>query len=145
MSQQTGSNIDLQSYLHAWAQMMITIWEEKLIQLSVNDTWELYKSFEQHVLLHSGGDGAKIAFAFREYGMYVNAGVGKEVSVGNDGDLLEYASLNLSTNALQIKRQPKPWFDKGWFKSIYALRRDVARIYGERAAKGIVFQLNGKG
>jgi|GEM_PF-5891001 len=145
MSQQTGNNTDLQSYLHAWARMMITIWEEKLILLSINDTWELYKSFEQHVMMHSGGDGAKVAFAFREYGMYVNAGVGKEVFVGNDGDLIDVAKYQISTDTFQLERSPKPWFDQGWFKSIYALRRDVARIYGDRIAKGIVFQLTGRG
>lgn len=140
MTQPTGNN-DLQNYLHAWAEMMITIWEEKLIMLSVNDTWELYKSFEQHVMMHSGGDGAKIEFAFREYGFYVNAGVGKEVHVGNDGDLIDVAKYNVGTNTFQLERAPKPWFDTGWYKSIYALRRDVARIYGENIAKGIVFQL----
>lgn len=141
MSQQTGNNTDLVSYLQAWAKMMITIWEEKLILLNVNDTWELYKSFEYHVYLQAGGDQSKINFAFLEYGFYVNSGVGSEVAKGNDGDLVEIASYDVTSDSLQLARQPKPWFDKGFFKSIYALRRDVARIYGEKAAKGIVFQL----
>lgn len=135
-------NKDLRAYLHAWASMMITIWEEKLILLDVNDTWELYNSFTQHVMIHSGGDAAKIEFAFLEYGFYANAGVGKEVSVGNDGDLINVAHYNVGSDSFELSRKPKPWFDMGWYKSVYALRRDVGRIYGETVAKGIVVTLN---
>ena len=139
----TGTqNKDLSAYLVAWAEMMIEIWQEKLILMDVNDTWELYNSFTQHVYAQSGGDSSRINFAFREYGFYVNSGVGKEVYVGNPGDLEEIAVLNVVTGSFYINRQPKPWFDKGWYRSVYALRRDVARIYGEAAAKNIVFYLN---
>lgn len=140
----TGNKEDFSSYLHAWADMMITIWQEKLIMLEVNDTWELSNSFENHVQIHSGGDQARIDFAFKEYGMYVNEGVGGEVSVGNDGDLIDVAHYNIGRDVYELKREPKPWFDKGWYKSIYALRRDVARIFGERIARNIVFYLNNR-
>ncbi len=127
MTQRAGYN-DLQQYLLAWASMMITIWEEKLIMLDVNDTWELYNSLISHIIVHSGGDGAKIEFAFRKYGIYVNEGSGGEMYYDNPG-------------MVDSARIEKPWFDKGFFKSIYALRRDVARIYGEIAAQNIVFNL----
>jgi hypothetical protein len=138
---ETGKQ-DLQDYLFAWANMMIVIWQEKLIDMKVNDTWELYNSFVNHVMIHSGGNGAKIEFAFLQYGFYVNEGVGKEIGLGNDGDLVDVSSYNLATGVFEISREPKPWFDKGWFKSIYALQRDVGRIYGDIAAKNIVFHLN---
>lgn len=124
-------NKDLQDYLHAWTSMMIHIWEEKLILLDVNDTWELYNSFVSHVIIHSGGDGAKIDFAFNKYGFYSNEGVGKELSLDNGGDV-------------ETTRLAKPWFDKGFYKSIYALQRDVAKIYGDIVAKNIVFTLQNK-
>ena len=125
--QQPGNN-DLQDYLKAWANMMIHIWEEKLILLDVNDSWELYNSFVSHVYIQSGGDISKIQFAFNEYGFYSNEGVGKEMSQDNGGDV-------------ETTRIAKPWFDKGFYKSMYALRRDVAKIYGDIAAKKIVFTL----
>ena len=127
MTHRAGYN-DLQQYLQAWASMMITIWEEKLIMLDVNDTWELYNSLISHILVHSGGDGAKIEFAFHKYGIYVNEGVGGEMYFDNPG-------------MVDTNRTEKPWFDQGFFKSIYALRRDVAKIYGEIAAHNIVFNL----
>lgn len=127
---QPGSK-DLEQYLKAWANMMINIWEEKLILLDVNDTWELYNSFVTHVFIHSGGDGAKIDFAFNQYGFYSNEGVGKEMLQDNGGDV-------------ETTRVAKPWFDKGWYRSVYALRRDVAKIYGEMIAKKIVFTLQNK-
>ncbi len=141
MSNPNG-NSDLADYLHAWAVMMITIWEEKQIMLGVRETGELYDSFVQHVLMQSGGDEAKIGFAFNLYGFYVNAGVGGEVSVGNDGDLIDVSHYNKRRQVWELARKPKPWFDKGWYKSIFVLRRDVAKIYGDKAAKGIVFYLN---
>ncbi|MFK5855236.1 MAG: hypothetical protein QM503_03830 [Bacteroidota bacterium] len=142
MSQQTGNKQDLQNYLHAWAQMMINIWQEKILLLKVWETGELYDSFISHVLIHSGGDAAKISFAFKYYGFYVNAGVGNEVSVGNDGDLIDVARYNVKKERFELDRKAKPWFDKGWYRSVYALRRDVARIYGDNIAKNIVFELN---
>lgn len=144
MTQTSGHSKDLQAYLHAWTGMMINIWQEKLAILGVNDTFELSNSFASNVMIQSGGDSAKISFAFREYGMYVNEGVGGEVAVGNDGDLIDVAHYNIGTGTFQLKRQPKPWFDRGWYKSIYALRRDVVRIYGEEIAKNIVFYLNNR-
>lgn len=142
MSQQTGNKADLQLYLHAWAEMMINIWQEKILLMKAWDTGELYDSFTNHVLIHSGGDAAKISFAFREYGFYVNAGVGKEVSAGNEGELIDAAHYNVKREVYELERKAKPWFDKGWYRSVYALRRDVARIYGDNIAKNIVFELN---
>jgi len=128
----TGPNHrDLESYLRAWADMMINIWQEKVIMLGAVDTWELYHSFTSQVLMGASGSEAKISFGFREYGFYVNAGVGREIAIGNTGD-----------TGFEVQRIAKPWFDQGWYKSIYALKRDVARIYGEIAAKNIVFYLN---
>jgi hypothetical protein len=126
------SHNDFQAYLQAWTAMMITIWQEKLIMLNVNDTWELYNSLKSNVLIQSGGQGAKISFSFNKYGMYSNAGVGKEISLGNTGDV-----------GRQVARMAKPWFDQGWYRSVGALKRDVARIYGETIAKNIIFTLNG--
>lgn len=139
-----NGNSDLADYLHAWAVMMITIWQEKMIMLNVGTAGqhELYESFVQHVLMHSGGDQAKIEFAFNLYGFYVNAGVGGEVSRGNDGDLIDVSHYNKRREVWQLARKPKPFFDKGWYKSIFVLRRDVAQIFGDKAAKGIVFYLN---
>ncbi len=127
----TNGNKDFQNYLIAWASMMIHIWEEKLILLDVNDTWELYNSLVSHIIIHSGGDSAKISFAFLQYGFYSDEGVGKEMSADNGGDV-------------DTSRISKPWFSNGWYRSIYALRRDVAKIYGETAAKNIVFTLQSK-
>ena len=144
MTQANGHKEDLTAYLHSWTQRRITIAQEKLVMLDVNDTFELSNSFTSNVMIQSGGDSAKINFAFREYGFYANAGVGGEVSVGNDSDLIDVSHYNMSRNVFELKRQPKPWFDKGWYKSIYALKRDVARIYGEDIARNIVFYLNNK-
>lgn len=136
-----NGNNDFQEYLYAWAAMMVNIWEEKLIMLDIRDKGELYDSFIHHVLIHSGGDQAKMEFAFNQYGFYVNAGVGKEVSKGNSGDLIDVSHYNMKRNIWELARKPKPWFDKSWYRSIYALKRDVGKIYGDKAKQGIIFHL----
>lgn len=126
----TGQKADnLQQYLVAWTRMMITIWQEKIVMLGAVDTWELYHSFKSHITVNAGGDGARIDFGFKLYGFYANAGVGGEMYQGNPGDV-------------NTHRKAKPWFDQGWYRSINALQRDVAKIYGEMVANNIVFYLN---
>jgi hypothetical protein len=85
-------------YLDSWAQLMITIWKEKIAAYNIGITGELERSLKTEVTKQAGGDSAKVEHFFNYYGLYVAAGVGREVSKGNPGDL-----------GFTPKRQPKPW------------------------------------
>ena len=67
---------ELRRFEEGWAKMMVTIWQEKLQLLQVNDTGSLKGSIEAKLLL----DGAKksIEHSFLMYGKYADDGTGRE-------------------------------------------------------------------
>lgn len=67
---------DLRKFEEGWAKMMVTIWQEKLQLLQVDDSGSLRASIEAKALL----DGAKktIQHQFLEYGKYADDGTGRE-------------------------------------------------------------------
>ena len=70
------SEDDRQRFIEGWAKMMVTIWQEKLQLLNVNDTGALQASLQAKVLL----EGAKkeIEHSFLQYGKYQDDGTGRE-------------------------------------------------------------------
>ena len=67
---------ELKKFEEGWAKMMVTIWQEKLQLLQVNDTGSLKGSIEAKILL----EGAKksIEHSFLAYGKYADDGTGRE-------------------------------------------------------------------
>lgn len=67
---------DLRKFEEGWAKMMVTIWQEKLQLLRVEDTGALKASIQAKALL----EGAKktIEFQFYKYGKYADDGTGRE-------------------------------------------------------------------
>ena len=67
---------DLRRFEEGWAKMMVTIWQEKLQLLRVEDTGALKASIQAKALL----EGAKktIEFQFYKYGKYADDGTGRE-------------------------------------------------------------------
>ena len=115
---------DFNQYADAWAQMMITIWSDKMNALGVSDTGALEKSLRTEVIRQSGGDVTKISHFFLYYGHYVARGVGKEFRKGNGGDL-----------GFTPKRKPKPWLSgKYWYsksKLMSAMLEHTGKMYLE--------------
>lgn len=70
------SEDELRRFEEGWTKMMVTIWQEKLQLLQVDDTGSLRASIEARALL----DGAKksIEHAFLEYGKFADDGTGRE-------------------------------------------------------------------
>lgn len=67
---------ELRKFEEGWAKMMVTIWQEKLQLLRVEDTGALKASIQAKALL----EGAKktIEFQFYKYGKYADDGTGRE-------------------------------------------------------------------
>ena len=67
---------ELKRFEEGWTKMMITIWQEKLQLLKVEDSGALRSSLEAKALL----EGAKktIEFQFLKYGKYADDGTGRE-------------------------------------------------------------------
>jgi len=113
---------DFERYVDDWAQMMITIWEEKMTKLGIDDTGQLKQSLRMEVIRQSGGDTAKINHFFLYYGHYVARGVGKEFKRGNSGNV-------------ESSRKAKPWLSgKYWYSKNKLLREmldQTGRYYME--------------
>jgi hypothetical protein len=104
-------------YYRAWAQMMVTIWKDKIAILNVRDTGELFASFICEVAIAANGDINKIVFSYNYYGRMVDMGVGRGVTYENAGK--------------DSGRKRKPWYDKAWYHSIMVLTEKQAELYGE--------------
>jgi hypothetical protein len=112
--QTTGNKND---YYRAWAKMMVTIWQDKIAQLKVRDTGELFSSFLTEVVTQSNGDVDKIVYAYNYYGRMVDMGVGRGVTMADAGT--------------GSGRKRKPWYNKSWYHSIKVLTEKRAELYGE--------------
>ena len=84
---QPNVNTGERDTLLAWCDIVVKMWQEKIVALNVWDSGDLHESFKNHVNTQANGDIRKMSFFFNVYGMYVNNGVGREIGVGNSGDL----------------------------------------------------------
>lgn len=113
---------DFEKYIDGWADMMLTIWAEKMAQLGIHDTGALEQSLRTEVIRQAGGDTTKINHFFLYYGHYVARGVGKEFNQGNAGKV-------------DSSRRAKPWLSgKYWYsknKLLLEMLNQTGRYYLE--------------
>jgi hypothetical protein len=110
-----GSDVE---YCKAWAEMMVNIWVDRVIQYGLRDTGALLSSFKQNIVLQSGGNVAKMIFAFLYYGRMVAMGVHK-------GQTIENRMLD------NVKSKPRDWYTKPLYHSLLVLNEKRAQMYGE--------------
>lgn len=116
-----------------WAEITIERWKERMKELKIHSSGELFNSFKAHVEHDANGNLAKIAFTFHFYGWYVNAGVGNGYKHGNGGNLIFLKDWK--TNGKH--RHAKPWYDKIYWREFNRLVAIAAEHYGELAAEQI--------
>jgi hypothetical protein len=134
---------------NAWADIVIKTWKQKQIALKVgqyrtrrkNISHEpLFLSFQKHVNSMTNGQVQKIEFLFKEYGIFVDMGVGRETALGNTGNLDKYAHTD-SFGKKNIRRKRKEWYNKVWYREVMSLREYMAKKIGNEAANTIIFGL----
>jgi len=118
-----AENLDINLTLQAWADIVITIWLNKIDQLRINYTYQLADSFTNHVISHANGDIRRIEFAFNYYGKFVDMGVGNGVSIEDVG---------LSN------RKPKPWYSRAFYVEVKKLGTLLAQKYARKGVLSIV-------
>jgi hypothetical protein len=133
-----AENLDLALTADAWASIVISKWRQKLNSMKIEHTGNLFRSFYYHVHNNAQGNPYLILFAFEKYGLYVNAGVGREVSKGNSGKLQQYASFSSQTRSMVLNRRAKKWFSSVYYREVRRLQEIIAQKYGEKASKEIV-------
>jgi hypothetical protein len=118
----------------AWADITLKLFKRKIQDYDVWDTGDLFDSLAHHVVSQANGDVSRIEFFFNYYGRFVDQGTGKEIYVGNQGDL-----------GFSPERKPKKWYSRIFYGRMLDLVRLVAEKYGKEASKRIREHLTNRG
>lgn len=134
------SEEDRQKYIKAWEEVMIKIWQEKIVRLRVIDTRALHNQIRGSVT-GSGTDFSVIVHKFLLYGLYQDSGTGRGYAKGNGGNLDFLDPLKRTGNRKRKQesgkvtsgepRQRRQWFSKAYYRSRMVLKEQMAYMYGE--------------
>lgn len=105
--------------LEPWAEIVVKIWQERIIKLGIVNTRELLNSFIHTVNTHSGGDSYRIQFMYTWYGKMLDMGVGRGTMQFEVGT---------------TKRQPAPWLSKTFIVELRKLIEFTSEHYAGQAA-----------
>lgn len=136
--------LELHAYEEGWTKAMPIYWREKLLSLGVYDTGKLYRSLTGSINVNH----TEIMHKFLEYGIYVEAGTGKEFTKGSEGrnaqgqlKILDdsYREEHGLNKRRKVKgkwvgghpREKKPWFALKYYSSVMRLSEFEANYYGE--------------
>lgn len=108
-------------FVEAWNKTMIDIWQEKIFKYKIYDTGNLYRS---PLALAIRADGRffdiTLSQSFVEYGIWQDLGTGREVPIGNPGDI-----------GHDKVRKRRPWFSPKYYASVMNLRDFYAESLGQ--------------
>ena len=121
---------DRKKYQEAWAEMMVTIWREKIERLHVIDTYSLHQQIKDNVVTSSDSIST-IQHKFLEYGIYQDLGVGNGYSKDNGGNLEILDPVYRAEHNMGEPRKPRVWFSRSYFASVMVLKEQMAYMYGE--------------
>lgn len=121
---------DRRKYQEAWAEMMVTIWREKIERLHVINTYSLHQQIRDNVI-SSTDSVSTIQHKFLKYGIYQDMGVGNGYKKGNGGNLEILDPTYRAEHNLGPMRKPREWFSRPYFASIMVLKEQMAYMYGE--------------
>lgn len=116
MIPKTGSELTVNEATVLWAEKVIDIWTDRIVQLKVNNAWIHAESFAHHVYTSSGGNISKIVFVYEYFLRFTDMGVGRGVTME-------------SRAFLDTKRKQKLWFTKTFYREVSILARILAKRY----------------
>lgn len=108
-------------FVEAWNKTMLDIWQERIFKLKVMDSGSLWRSpLELPVRADGRFYDITLSQTFLEYGLWQDLGVGREVPIGNGGDI-----------GRDQKRVRRRWFSTKYYASVMALRDFMAESLGQ--------------
>lgn len=109
------------NFVEAWNKTMLDIWQERIFKLKVMDSGSLWRSpLELPVRADGRFYDITLSQTFLEYGLWQDLGVGREVPIGNGGDI-----------GRDKKRVRRRWFSTKYYASVMALRDFMAESLGQ--------------
>lgn len=111
-------------YVTSFNKTMLAIWKERIILLGVIDTGALYNSV---VAVSMRADmkftSVELSQRFNLYGLFQDYGSGREVYIGNPGDI-----------GRDKVRKEKPWFSRKYYASVMNIRDFFSDNLGRQSA-----------
>lgn len=108
----TAAIEERRQYVTAFNTTMFKIWKEQILRLGILDTGNLYNSVSLKMpCLNDKVTEIFLSWDFVEYGVYVDRGTGREIPLGNPGDI-----------GRAKVRQPNPWLSKKFYSSFLNIR-----------------------
>lgn len=118
-------------YVTGFNDMMVKIWKEQILLLNIVNTGALYNSV---VALdpHINGKVTEIFLSWDtyDYGVYQDRGTGREVPIGNPGDI-----------GRDKVREARPWITEKYYSSYMNIRDFFAQNLGKEFCAAIPFVL----
>lgn len=109
-----------EKFIEGWNKTMVEIWVERIKLLGIVDTGSLLASpMELPVQADGRFYDITLSQTFLEYGLWQDLGTGREVPIGNPGDI-----------GREKKRERRRWFSIKYYSSIMKLRDFMAESLG---------------
>jgi hypothetical protein len=131
-----AENTDIKLTLEAWAEIVLDRWMDKIDRLGIGYSLQLEDSFRMEVINNAGGDVARIEFAFKYYGKFVDMGVGKGTKLDQVKELK--TDRRLEGRQHGNYRQAKPWYGKTFYAERMKLMEILSAKYARKGALAIV-------
>lgn len=133
MNKDVGANPEeRERWLRGWSEKMEEIFKEQINMLGIWDKGDLFRSVSESNF-YSKDPIYNISHQFKEYGIYVDRGTGREFKKGNPGDL-----------GFTPVRKPRRWLSKKFYSSYMRLMEYSADSMGAEFAASMVNILEGK-
>ena len=113
-----------------WADRVVEIWINQMIQLGIHNAAQHAASFEWHAYNAAGGDIAKLTFVFEYFLKFTDMGVGRGVSLADRSYLVSN------------KRKQKTWYSKTFLLEVKKLQNILAEKYARIGALTIIENLS---
>lgn len=121
---------EINNTISEWADTVVEIWINKMLQLGIHNVSEHAASFEWHAYNAAGGDINKVVFVFNYFLKFTDMGVGRGISLADR----KYLQNN--------KRIQKPWYQKTFLLETKKLANILAAKYARLGALRIIENLS---
>ena len=165
MTQENGktgqmSKEDMQKYLQAWTDMMVTIWQTNIRRLHVEDTLQLRNNISG-LVVNTLEDVDMVEHQFLQYGIYQDMGVGRYYKTKNNNGDLEFLDKSYREDYGLVQprswydkkrgrrvfrsgkpRKPRRWYSVSYYISVMVLKDKMADMYAEEFVGVLAKQLS---
>lgn len=131
-----AENTDIKLTVEAWAEIVMERCLDKIDRLGIGYSMQLADSFQMEVISNAGGDVARIEFAFKYYGKFVDMGVGKYTKLDQVKELK--TDRRMEGKQRGNYRRPKAWYGKTFYAERMKLLEILSAKYARKGALIIV-------